>query len=121
MALNAARAALVLREYRYAIAQDATVKARFPEAREVVIETNLDENGGATLANSVMSLTKTLPKVYDIPIVGILFLEDFTNGPARYTVTLQHHPAASEKAVYTLIGARIDYGQNRTVLKVLGV
>lgn len=121
MAIDPARATLVLNERRYTAVEDATIKAYWLDAAEIVVDTNLDEAGGTALASALFGQTSTYTRVFKVVIEDVLFLEDFTAGPNRYVLDLgTRHPAAGTSTTYTVIAAQIDYLGNRTTLTVRG-
>jgi hypothetical protein len=119
MALDPTRAALVLQEYRYSTNEDASIKAKYTNARELVIATNLDQAGGAALAVSVFNATKNRALAFEVTVEGVLFLEDFVGGAPRYTVSFTRYPEAGSN-IYMVTSASIDYFNGRTTLTVRG-
>jgi hypothetical protein len=119
MAVDPARALLVTKQYRYKIIDNASIKALYPNADELIIETNLDEAGGNALASSLFNQTKDASKTFTLDIEGLIYAEDFIGGPNRYTVSFSRHPAAGSN-VYTLIKAKPQFFDGRTTITVRG-
>lgn len=119
MALDPARAALVMQEYRYSIVEDASIRAAYPNATEVVITTNRDLAGGSALAASLYAQTSGTARVYSVTIEDVLYAEDWITAPNRYTLSFDRHPGTGGR-VYTLIKSEIDYLAGTTVLTVRG-
>lgn len=111
MALDPNRASLVMQEYRYtnSTVEDASIAAKFDNASEMLLDTNLDEGAATSLSNYLFNLTKTPAKVFSMTVEGVLYPEDFTVSPPRYTLALQRHPAAGTDT-YTLGSATVDWG-----------
>ncbi|RZF61213.1 hypothetical protein EWE75_18655 [Sphingomonas populi] len=110
----------MMQEYRYTIVEDASIKALYPAAIEIEVDTNLDASGGAALASSLWGQTNSIARQFDVEIEDVLYLDDFLTSPNRYVVSFDKHPAAGVGKTYTLIGAKIDYSANRTTLTVRG-
>lgn len=119
MAIDPTRAALVTQEYRYSTNEDPSIKAKFANAREIIISTNLDQAGGAALSSAIFNATKSYARAFEVTIEDVLYLEDFTGGAPRYTVSFSRHPAAGPN-IYMVVAASIDYMNNRTTLTVRG-
>ncbi|MGK2911224.1 MAG: hypothetical protein ACSLE1_15695 [Sphingobium sp.] len=117
MAVTAARAAFVLNEWRYQIAEDTSVKTKFPNAREVVLETQLAQAAATTLAAAYLAETDSLAMVYEVDIEDVIHLEDLSN-LARYYCTFPGH--VDDGRIYRLISAEVDYLANRSKLRVRG-
>ena len=120
MTVDTTRVGLVLNEYRYAIVEDTSVSAKFPKSVPVEILTNLDATSAAALATTIFNQVSVYARTFEVVVEDVLFLEDFTVSPPRYAVTFKNHPAGGTGQTYTLIGASIDYLNNRTTLAVRG-
>lgn len=120
MTVDATRVGLVMNEYRYAIVEDTSISAKFPKSVPVEILTNLDATSAATLATTIFNQVSPYARSFQVVVEDVLYLEDFTTSPNRYAVTFKNHPAAGTGQTYTLIGASVDYLNNRTTLTVRG-
>jgi len=115
--LDPNRAALVKQEYRYATALNANVKARNDAARDLVIYTSLDEAGATALAAKYLA-ENDRPRVFDVPLQGIINIEAFIGGPPRYIPNFPR--LATDGRAMKVIGATIDPGAGRTVVRIRG-
>ena len=118
--LDPARAALVVKEYRYATmpssAAGATIKARYPNARVIELDTNLDATGGLALATDIAGMTSTFARTFTFDLDGVYFPEDFQDGAPRHTLDFPRQGSAT--GTFTVVGAKIDYQNNLTTLTV---
>jgi len=123
MAVDPSRAALVVQEYRYAespsASAQAAIKAVYDKAIIIEVTTNLDATGGAALAADLAGATTTFARTYNVVVEDVLYPEDFKGGAPRYTLNFDRHPA-SGTGIYQIVGAKIDYLNNRTTLTVRG-
>lgn len=120
MALDPTRAALVTKEYRYSITEDSSIKALYPNASEIVLETSLDSTSGAALSSALFGVTSVYARQFEVVIEDVLFPEDFLVSPNRYVVNFSRHPAGGTTDTYTVIKAEIDYFAGTTTLTVRG-
>lgn len=123
MAVDPARASLLVQEYRYAespgAAQGAAIQAVFAKAPVIEINTNLDTAGGQKLADEIAALSSIYARTFTVVIEDVLYPEDFTGGAPRYTLAFDRHPSAGTDT-YQVIDADVDYLNNRTTLTVRG-
>lgn len=123
MALDPARASLIVQEYRYVEspsgAAQAAIKAVYDKAEVIEIATNLDEAGANLLAADLTQMTTSFARVFSVLVEDVLYPEDFTGGAPRYTLQFSRH-ASTGTGPYQVIGAKIDYLNNRTILSVRG-
>lgn len=123
MAVDPSRASLVVQEYRYATAPAAStgaaIKAVFDKARVIEITTYLDQAGGNALANDIATMTDNFVRTFTVTIEGALYPEDFKDGPPRYILNFPRHASVGNKA-YSVVGVKVDYFNDRTVLTVRG-
>lgn len=95
MALDPTRAQLVSSAYRYKTIDDASIKAQYPNAREIVIDTSLDETSAGYLAQATFNSTKNASRTYEVVVRDRVLLDDFLDGAPRYKVDFgSRHPAA---------------------------
>lgn len=95
MALDPTRAQLVSSAYRYKTIDDASIKAQYPNAREIVIDTSLDETSAGYLAQETFNSTKNASRTYEVVVRDRVMLDDFLDGAPRYKVDFgSRHPAA---------------------------
>ena len=123
MAVDPSRAVLVVKPFRFVESPSATaqaaVKAIYDKAPVVEIETNLDEAGATALASDLAAMTTPFARTFNVVIEDVLYPEDFIGGALRYTLQFERHPMAGTNS-YTVVGAKIDYLNNRTTLTVRG-
>ncbi len=123
MAVDPSRALLVVKEYRYAESPNSTaqanIKAVYNKAPSIEIDTNLAETGALALADDLAAITTGFARVFTVYVEDVLYPEDFLGGSPRYTLNFERHASAGA-GTYTVIGAKIDYLNNRTILTVRG-
>lgn len=123
MAIDPARASLVVQEYRYAEAPDisasAAIRAAFDLAPVIEIDTNLDATGGAALAAEIAQAASKFVRTFSVRIEDALYPEDFTDGAPRYTLAFDRH-ASVGLSPYSVVAAKIDFFNDRSTLTVRG-
>jgi hypothetical protein len=115
--LDPDRAAFVKNEYRYAILQNNTVKARNDSAREVSVDTSLDETAATALAGKYLA-ENVQPRVFEVELLGVLHLDAFIGGPPRYVPNFPD--LATDGRTMKVIGASTDYGAGLTTVRIRG-
>ena len=118
MPLDPARATFVSHEYRYAEKFDSTVKALYPDARLIEINTNLSAASADALATSYLNDQKTSAIALEVTVDGALNLSDFMTGPNRYTLVSETYQTAGR--TFKLAGAQVDYLRGITTLRLRG-
>lgn len=118
MAIDPSRAALINREFRYVRLSDFSVRSTYPQAREITLDTQLQEAPATALANQIFNDTKTFKTVFQVEIDGTLELEDFDLSVPTYILDAPDY--ATDGRVLKLIYADIDYQANATTLTVRG-
>ena len=114
------RAILISKEYRYVTRSDAAIRDKFPGATEIIIDTNLDEAGATAFADALFAAASTTKlSAFTFTIDGLLYPEDFTVAPPRFTLSFPSFPS-SVGNTYTVISAAPDFANNRTALTVRG-
>lgn len=119
MAIDPSRALFVSKDYRYAVINDADVLGNFPNARAVVLETNLDESDAAALAAQIKAQNEQLPMAFQIEIDGALDIEAFDGGLPHYTLEFQQYETDSR--LFKLVACEIDYMTDTTMLTVRAI
>ncbi|WP_242152589.1 hypothetical protein [Sphingomonas sp. BAUL-RG-20F-R05-02] len=115
--LDPNRAAFVTNEYRYVTPTSPTVKSRNPAAREVKVDTNLDQAAATALAAKYLA-ENIQPRVLEIVLQGIINLDAFIGGPPSY---IPNFPKlATDGRTMKVIGATVDYGAGKTTVRVRG-
>lgn len=115
--LDPSRAAFVKQEYRYATRSDTSVKSRNDAARDVTVDTNLDETAANALASKYLA-ENSKPRVFEVRLQGVIPLEAFVGGPPRYIPSFPR--LATDGRAMKVISASIDYDAGITVVKVRG-
>ena len=118
MAVDVTRVSFVKQNYRYQTASDASIKTKYPNANEIVHQTNLSAASAATLATAYFNMVKGFPQAYSVEIEGVLQLEDLDTAPTHYTVSFPQY--ATDSRTFKLVSAEIDYVANRTKLVIRG-
>jgi len=77
------RSAFVLQDFRYTTAENAVVQTRYPKARTVTIDTQLDEANAQALAAKVLA-ANTDPVVYELQVQGLMLPDAFKGGVPTY-------------------------------------
>lgn len=120
MASNPDRAVLVTQAYRYATRKDDGTLALYPNSKVIEINTALDQEGGEALAQEIFDQSGESARTFTLTITGAMFLDEFIDGPPRYVLLFDRHPAADPTKIYTVIGAKVRHLANTTVLTVRG-
>lgn len=81
--MTESRSAFVLNEFRYTTSENGVVQTRYPKARTVKLDTQLDEGSAQALASKVLAANED-PVVYELQIQGILLPDHFKNGIPTY-------------------------------------
>jgi hypothetical protein len=97
----------------------AAIKAAYDKAPVIEVETNLDLAGASALAADLANVTTSFARTFTVLVEDVLCPEDFIGGAPRYALQFERHPMAGS-GTYTVIGAKIDYLNNRTTLTVRG-
>lgn len=122
MAVDPARASLVTQDYRYVAApapsKGAAIKAAYPLAPTIEIDTNLDQAGATALANDLANATDTFVRTFAVGIGDVLYTDDFTDGAPRWLLDFPRY--ASAGGVYSTTAATFDYFNGTGTLKVRG-
>jgi hypothetical protein len=111
------RAAFVQQEYRYATKTNPAVLARNPAARTVEIDTNLDEATASSLSTKYLNENGS-PRVFEIVVEGVLYLDAFVGGVPAYQLNLPKF--STDGRTYKVISFTTDYDINTTTLQVRG-
>lgn len=112
------RATFVQEEFRFTVAENATVLARnTTNPRVVEITTNLDEASASALANKYASENAT-PRAFEIVLEGVTFLSSFVGGVPAFTLNFPKD--ATDGRTFKVIGFSTDYDANTTTLQVRG-
>ncbi len=116
--LDTTRVAFVKQPYRYQIVSDAAVKADFPNAQEIQIDTNLAASDASALATTYFNLIKTFPQVYEVEIEAAIHLEDFVTTVPHYTVSFPAY--STDGRTFKLVSVSTDYLADRSTLVIRG-
>lgn len=117
MAFDTNRVALVTKEYRYATQTDSTVKDRFPKARTVTLDSQLNEAFANIVATATLAANDG-PRVFEAEVEGVIHLDMFVDGPPSFILNA---PAFdTDGRVMTLVSCQTDYETMRTVVRLRG-
>ena len=116
--LDPTRAAFASQEFRFETAEDLSVKANYPNAVELVIDTQLAAASAATLASTMLAATKTHALAFEVEIDGVLNLNDFDTTVNHYTVSFPQY--ATDGRTFKLVNAEMDWAANKTILRIRG-
>lgn len=114
---NQERALFVRQEYRYVTAKDDAIRAVNPKAREIEIQTNLNEADAETRANNELAANDNA-RVFEVEIEGLIPLSAFVGGPPSFIPNLPEYGLTSGQL--TVVSATIDYNSGITRLQVRG-
>ena len=114
--VDPARVAFVKREYAYQSAENTSIKSTYGDAKEIVLDTNLNKTDAQTLANLYFAEFSGPSRGYTIEIEGIVDLKDFVGAAPRYTLAQDRYSDAG--LVFTAVYANCDYENNRTLITV---
>jgi hypothetical protein len=111
------RSIFVKNEYRYSIAQNTLVVARNPQADELTIVSNLNENDAELMAEKLLAVHDN-PRFFEIEIEGILDITSFIGGPVSYILDF---PAfETDGRTMTVVGFKADFNTGKTTISVRG-
>ncbi|MGZ0071725.1 hypothetical protein ACT9ST_08465 [Sphingobium limneticum] len=77
------RGTFVTQEYRTTIATNEAIKLRYPKARSVEINTQLNEAAAIALAAKVLSANEQ-PEVFELEVEGIILPDAYKGGVPTY-------------------------------------
>lgn len=120
MALDPERASLVSQSHRYAVRKDDNTLALYPNSKVIEINTNLDKVGGEALAAEMFASSGTSARTFTFTIEGVILLDDFVDGPPRFKLLFDRHPAADPDKLYTVIAAKPRRRAGLTTITVRG-
>lgn len=120
MASNTDRAVLVTQAYRFATRKGDGTLALYPNSKVIEINTSLDQDGAEALAQEIYDQSGESARTFTLTISEALNLDDFIDGPPRYLLAFDRHPAADPTKIYTVINMKVKDIANTTVLTVRG-
>jgi hypothetical protein len=110
-------AIFIRQEYRTQEAHDSTVKARFVNARQVSIDTDLDGTTAKTVANDYLATYGKPMMAFDIEIDGTVELDAFIPAPPQYVVTIANFCTARTMRV---VGINVNEFEGTSTITVMG-
>jgi len=119
MAFSANRAGFVKQETRYYEASDATVLAKFPTARSMVIDASVDEATAIERGNALLAELKHPFEVLRVSIIGVYHASDFAGHGPRFTCDF-HSVKNDTTKTYFVSAVEVDELNNTTVLELIG-
>jgi len=81
------RQSFLANQYRYKTAKSDSVKADYPDARVVTMDTQLSLSDAATLATAYLNEFKYSKKSYSVTFDGLLTIDDLKNTVPSFTLT----------------------------------
>lgn len=110
-------AAFVRQEFRHTTSVDTTVRSRNATAREVTIDTNLDEANAKRIANNVL-VDNVKPRAFEIEIEGTLSPNALLAGPPAFTINSNKRAISAYQAkAFSIVE---DFDKNTTTIQVRG-
>ena len=82
-------ALFVLHEYRIAEAKTPSILATNDKAAEIEIDTALNEADADALADAILA-DNVNPRLHEVDIEGLLWLDNFIGGPPSWLCTFAH-------------------------------
>ncbi len=110
-------AAFVRQEYRRATALSTAVKSRNATAREVTLDTNLDQANAQRIANNILA-ENVKPRAFEIELEGTLGSNAIQGGPPLVTINSQKRGISLYSAkTFSIVE---DFEKNTTTIQVRG-
>ncbi|KQN28106.1 hypothetical protein ASF00_09360 [Sphingomonas sp. Leaf34] len=108
-------AAFVRQEYRRATVVATAVKARNATAREVTLDTNLDQANATRIANNILT-DNVKPRAFEVEFEGTLPANAIQGGPPAFILNSRRLANYTVKA-FSIVE---DYEKNTTTIQVRG-
>lgn len=112
------RASFVQSEYRYKISENATVKAKFPDAVEKIIDSQLSEASAATLVATYFAELSKAAIVFTVEIDGYMLPEDLEGNIPSYTVAFPKY--VTDGRTFKLARFDCDFLAQKTNITIRG-
>lgn len=121
MAIDRNRGAFVQEEYRYEVAEDASVKARQPQARVIELGTNLDLEAAKRLAVEILDEQAPLAQAYSLTFEGVDVIKpsDFDGSPPTYRCNFPGWPVQLSDLL-RIVSVEVDYENWITTVLIKG-
>lgn len=121
MAIDVNRGSFVQEEYRYAEQSDPLVLAVQPQARIIKLDTNLDSDAAAALADEIMDEHKHVAQAYEVVIAGVDVCDDqqFIGSPPTFTCNFPDWPVDQTDKL-RVIAVSVDYQNWLTTITIKG-
>ena len=116
--LNPARATFVQREFRYETVEDLAIKAVYPNAQEIKVDTQLSVASAATLATAIFNESKKSALVFEVEYEGIFELSDLDGSKLHYTLDAPFYQ--TDGRTFKLVSVDVDYLNNISKLVIRG-
>jgi hypothetical protein len=113
-----ARASFVQSEFRYKIAEDVTIKSKFPDAQEIVIDTQLSETDAAALVTTYFAELSKTAIVFTVEIDGVMKPEDLKTAIPSYTASFTQY--LTDSRTFKLTRFETDFLAQKTTLVIRG-
>lgn len=113
-----ARAAFVMQEYRYESDEDTDIKATYPNAVELVIETELSLSVAATIGAKVFDVVKTFAEAYEVVVEGVYTPEILDGTPPQFTLDVPEYE--TDARIFRTVSIKVDWMNNLTTFVIRG-
>ena len=110
-------ALFVLNEYRYAEAKSEGIRAINDSASTIEIVTSLNEADAQELADAILA-DNVNPRLHEVNIEGLLWLNNFVGGPPSWVCTFEHD--AVQGKTQKTISASVDFAEGISTIEVRG-
>ena len=119
MPVDPNRASFVQQEFRFEEADDLNVRAVYPTARSLTLNTNLTNPAvAAALANAIFAEARKPASAFKVEVEGFIQIDTLNGGPLRYEVHSPRYGITGQ--VYSVAGYETDPLRNTTVFEVRG-
>lgn len=113
-----ALAAFVMQPYRYESDEDATIKATYKNAEEMIFETNLDGTTAAALATKIFNVVSGFAEAYSVTVEGVYTSDMFEGGPPLWTLT--DNSLKTDGRTFRTVGTSVNWMENTTTFVIRG-
>ena len=118
MPIDFNRASFVQRSHRYETVEDLSIRATYPSARELTLDTNLTAPDANAIATALFNDNSRPALAYRVVVEGTIPLDSIEGGTLRWTLDSSEY--STDGRVLKTAEFEVDYENNRTTMKVRG-